>query len=296
MSSKIHICSKCNKSFSSAYNLKKHNNKKIPCDEVLTCFKCNKCFTSTIYFERHLNRKTPCIKSVTTKDKNKDKEKDTIKILELKHKHKIEEMKTSAELQIKIIESQKQKNLSIEAAKKERKEHTSKIINNQYIDTQNNIQINAINNYIVQLPSQGVVNATLENCDTILKIVLMDLLESGELEKLYYKDINKIPIEIISKTYINDDYPQHKNIWYNKELNAFYCVIDERWNPMDKEILICILRRTFEKYMKMFLKFIPYNIKNNAQYNLTESHLTRFPLHKKDSSDIEYIAKKALTY
>jgi hypothetical protein len=210
----------------------------------------------------------------------------------LDHKHKLDLEKIEAKKE--LIEIQKQKELAIENAKTLRKEKTSQIINinNQQIINDNRIQ--QINNYIVNLPSEGVINATLENCDNILKKVLTDLLKSGALEKLYYKKLNDIPFEIITTTYANDNYPQHKNIWFNKDLNTFYCVIDEQWNPMDKEILLKILRRTFEKYMKMFLKFITHDDKTYIEYVVKKEHFEKFPLHEKD--EIEDIAKEALSY
>ena len=53
-------CVKCDTVFSTATNLQKHMNKKIPCYKTLQCDKCNKIFNHRGAFKKHQNRKTPC--------------------------------------------------------------------------------------------------------------------------------------------------------------------------------------------------------------------------------------------
>ena len=292
-------CPKCSKIFNNTSSYDRHMKKKVTCVSAqdLECHICHKIFTNNYLLQKHLNKKISCKEVFKKKELLDQKLQEEKNLILLKHKLDLERMFTDTQNKLSIIEAQKKRDIEIETIKLNRKEKTTQIINQQNIENKNSIHIDAINKYVVNLPSTGVVSATLENCDSILKIVLLDLLESGELEKLYYKDISTVPIEIITKTYANNHYPYHKNIWYNKDLNAFYCVIDEQWNLMDKEILISILRRTFEKYMKMFYKFITYDNKQKIEdFRLMESHLTKFPLHKKNDNDIECIAKKALTY
>lgn len=274
-------CNLCNKIFKSVQGLIRHKNRKMPCniEDNFTCEFCSKSFTRKQNFEQHLKRKTSCTRSI---DNN-------LALIKFETECKLEIIRAEKEKELAIIEAKKASNIELEKIKTERKTKTATIVNYNNQQIINDIRIQQINNYIVQLPSEGVISATLENCDVILKTILKDLLISEELEELYNQDLANIPIEIISKTYANDHYPQHKNIWYNKDLNAFYCVIDEQWNPMDKEILMQIIRRTFEKYIKMFSKYLLLD-------KITESHLAKFPFHKKDNIEIETIAQKALNY
>jgi hypothetical protein len=53
-------CKLCNKKFTDMWRLKRHNNRKIPCNRILQCEKCNKKFKQNIDYKRHLSRKTPC--------------------------------------------------------------------------------------------------------------------------------------------------------------------------------------------------------------------------------------------
>lgn len=53
-------CEKCNKTFYSKYTLRKHLERKIPCDNKIQCHKCGKIFKRNEHLTNHLNRKNPC--------------------------------------------------------------------------------------------------------------------------------------------------------------------------------------------------------------------------------------------
>ena len=67
-------CSKCNKIFSSKFNLKRHEDKKSYCtknkdeDKRFECFVCKKRFTNKNGLKYHENKKTPCVTNNIIKD------------------------------------------------------------------------------------------------------------------------------------------------------------------------------------------------------------------------------------
>ena len=55
-------CTKCKEKFSCKKTLKRHLNKKFPCDKITSynCIICNKSYYSKTDYTRHVNRKYPC--------------------------------------------------------------------------------------------------------------------------------------------------------------------------------------------------------------------------------------------
>jgi hypothetical protein len=227
-SKKSNNCNKCQKEFTSEYLLHKHINRKISCDIVLTCKICGKVFKQPHHLEQHKNKKNPCkIKKITIIEEQKE-------ILQYKHS-----------LELEIIKAKKESALEIEYARTNRKEKTPQIINTKIINTQNNI----VNNFNVPFPDKGVISATLLDCKYSIKRILKDIDETDAINKVYFsKDIQKLPIEFINNTYNNDKYPHNKNMWYNKNLNTFYCVINEQWAKADIEIIRNIIENTIRMY------------------------------------------------
>lgn len=58
---KILACDKCSRKFKTKQALKRHTDRKIPCDRKLQCEKCGKTFQTQRDLDRHIeDRKTPC--------------------------------------------------------------------------------------------------------------------------------------------------------------------------------------------------------------------------------------------
>lgn len=75
-------CIKCKKEFKSKQELKRHLNRKIPCDRKLQCKRCKKEFKTKQHLNQHINRKTNC-EIIELKQENQLLKKD-IEILTLK--------------------------------------------------------------------------------------------------------------------------------------------------------------------------------------------------------------------
>jgi hypothetical protein len=96
-------CDKCKRSFTTPYSLKRHLNKKNPCDIILKCQRCHKIYKSKSDLLKHQNRKFPC-KTVSEK----------IKIFDKKFEIEKEKLKIFIQKKDKMIELEKLKNNNID--------------------------------------------------------------------------------------------------------------------------------------------------------------------------------------
>ena len=80
------VCEKCNRQFSRVGSLRRHLNKKIPCDIKHICPKCGHEFMQKSDLKKHLNRKTPC--EPIQGDPTKPIDKNTCRYCYSKFKHK----------------------------------------------------------------------------------------------------------------------------------------------------------------------------------------------------------------
>lgn len=283
-----HICEKCGKTFSSDYILQKHINRKISCIEIIICKKCNRRFDTYQHLKNHLNRKNPC---KLKENSNIEEQKE---VLNYKHNLQLELLDKELELldkELEIIEAKKKAALEIEEARTRRKEKTAQIINTNITNTQNNI----VNNFIVQLPTEGVISAS--DYKKILKRVLKNIDETDAINLVYFsEDIKSLPVKCITDIYANDKYPQNKNIWYNKDLNTFYYVIDEQWQKANIETLRGIVEDTINIYNKYILYkskiFVPKEPEQENKKMILES----YDKIKYKSEYYDNIAMKAFDY
>ena len=289
----IYECGKCGKQFAKENILDKHLQRKNPCDK-LEEFKCNKCntiFYSKYNLNRHLNRKTPC--NLMEIDKS-------LEILRMKQEHQLEMLRMKQEheklllLAKKEIFSEKHNSrLELEDKKLVRKEKTAQIVNNTNIQTQTNI----INNFIVKLPTEGVFSATLENCVMSVKKILSHMDMTDAINLVYFsEDICNMPIKFITSTYANDEYPKYKNIWYNKENETFYAIMNEEWKKADIENIREIISRSIKLWLRsMEKKTIKFHPKTQEQENRKIILNSSFKIDY-SVKHLDEIAKKALSY
>ena len=205
--------------------------------------------------------------------------------------HELLIIKAKEESQLNIIKAKTESALKIEEARTKRKKQTAQVINTNIIQTQNN----TINNFIVNLPSEGVISAS--DYKKILKQELNKLDETDAITLTYFtEDIERLPIELISRTYANEDHPQYKNVWYNKDLDTFYCVEDEEWEKAEKEKIRKIISMSLSSYYSELIKkskiFIPKNEPHETRKLILETaNKINYP-----ESYYENVAKKALYY
>lgn len=253
---KKHKCSKCERLFDTNRGLLLHNRQNIDCDIPvdLHCGKCNKLFKTKATLSQHLKRKIPCTSNSSSEEKIKImeleleifKEKENIKknnIIEisekkenLKKENKIKIFKEEAEIKKELITLKIEKTLEVEKAKTDRKEKTSQVINNIHNDIRNDIKIQQFNNCIVNLNSNGVVNAVSENLTLPLKDFENNTTSKKAIKMVYPPKLNTtLPVDIISQLHGKDAPAEYRNLWYNSELDGFYKVYNKKWEYIKEE-------------------------------------------------------------
>jgi uncharacterized C2H2 Zn-finger protein len=60
-----HICSKCDKTFTSKQNLNRHINNKYGCSKDLSCKRCGQIFNNRYILYKHMNKKNKCANVLT---------------------------------------------------------------------------------------------------------------------------------------------------------------------------------------------------------------------------------------
>lgn len=182
-------CTTCGQKFTSQYLLDKHLKRKVPCSLEIKCNRCGKTFTSTIFLNRHLERKNPCtivnneIQLQLELEKEKTKQQE-VKLKQQEAKIKQQEEKTE---QLRISQETR---FGVEQLKTDRKEKTSKIINNNFIQNINIEAENYINNQfnasIVYTKSEDKNKALINWYNKLENVMEVENLcrESNNLEEL----------------------------------------------------------------------------------------------------------------
>jgi hypothetical protein len=293
-------CEKCKKNFSTKSNLKRHLSKKNPCDQMqnFICSACNKEFFSKYNLQRHIKRKKPCViigekQEIMHPEREleiyKEKKKIDMEYRMLEHKLELQLIQAKKEAYKEISAERKENNLAVEKAKTERKKHTAQIINNNMIQV--NIQeLKILNRH----PPTDIIEATADCLNKITKYITYNTSDKNIIEIAFKNgDINNISIQLIKKTYNNNDYPDQKNMIYSDDSNTFYAVKDGEWQETEFESLKEIISMTLQNYYKKFCKKTKgLTMEDNEKAIIEQMKERQYFGYSKE--ELEDIAKKAL--
>lgn len=206
MSRKLYICEKCDRKFNSKEYLRKHLQRKTPCNEIYKCNKCDKLFKNESLLKRHNGRKTPCAPETIPIIKGNNEEnkchlcgKTYTTSFNLRRHQKTCTVKDNPDMLKRLLEEQIKSN-----------ELMSKILKNGLGD-----QITINNNNITNVQQNNLyMNVTVvpfgnENYDKLDQTVVMNLVKNHAAEF--------IP-KMIEYIHTNPDIPEYHNVFYDKEL------------------------------------------------------------------------------
>jgi len=217
---KKHICNKCNRTFSSDYNLQKHINEKVSCDVVLRCEKCNKIFREERQLKNHFNRKNPCIKTNSIEDK--------LLIIKAKKESALEIIKAKTEASLQLITA--------------RKSSPPK--------TQINIQNN---NFFIPPPSIQTHDCSIETSlihfNNNIKNISLDAID---MRLAMCRSFRDVMIMILKLFYNNPEYPEYKNVIYIPSEDKFFSLKEMEWKETDFDELYPIFAKSLSRSMKQF--------------------------------------------
>ena len=224
------LCTKCNKEFKNKYNLTKHLNKKIPCNNVIKCDNCLTIFKTNQILSNHLNRKYKCIKV--------DLEKE---IQELKHKNEILEIESK--YKDKIIELKDKQNIT-NITNNDNSNNNTFILNNF-----GNENLNFIKKKTLKEDIKSIINNNLPvNIEWRTKLKVDNLEYQGfDIKQI---DIFRLFIKLIFK---NDKYPENKTIKYDEEEDNFYYYSNKEWCVFEEKSKNCLMGKVVEKIQKLLL-------------------------------------------
>jgi hypothetical protein len=227
----MHICDKCGKNFNYAYQLKKHQNKKFPCDNIKNIeSRTNKNISS---IEEEIKTKTEkSLESLICMFCNKVQ---TNKSNAVKHIDKFCKKKRELVENIDRIENDK---LKICYKIKDKENKALKLALNSKLTT-HNITINNINNI-----NPTINNSTINNTQN--NIIVVNPFGKEDLSHITIDDYKKylngfFPgfIKFIEKVHFDDNAPQNKNISITNLRSKYLSIHDgDRWLTQDKNDVI----------------------------------------------------------
>jgi hypothetical protein len=256
----IYKCTKCNKNFTSEYLLKKHENRKIPCDGILECVKCLKIFSTIQSLDQHYKRLTPCISEIDFNKRLKQEETQRKR----EEKQKKQEEKEQRKREEKELEKQR---------KREEKEvylqnkMTLLRLKNE-LDLENKMKLKELN----LENKMKLKEKDLENKENILKIkkesnitYINMYAENNEkkIERIKAKDLEIIDAKAASKKQIEMVKTERKGQTAQ--------VINNNITINNTNICINHIKDTFMEYASLSVN----SMKKNAlsKYNNTIEHL-----------------------
>ena len=237
------LCTKCNKEFNKKYNLERHLNRKIPCNNIIKCSNCLKEFKTNQGLIRHSNKKIPC--------KNNNNQ---FSILELKVKELEETIK---KLQQSSIVNPNSGN------------------NTFNIDNSSNINI-TINNFGNEDLSKLPIKQFEKDLRAIIAMTEHKKLKEVKIGVPMENDIIlrnsdfkpcKIFLYFLTMIYKNDKFPQNKTIKYNQETKKFEYYVDNNWISIeDNNIIEEIILKITENIGDLLIDKTPIKNENILYY------------------------------
>lgn len=175
-------CIKCNKEFKNKYNLTKHLNKKIQCNNIIKCDNCLTIFKTKQILTNHLNKKNKCTKV--------DLEKENI---ELKHKNEILQLtlnykNNDNKSNINTNNSKLKENLSINMGNNKSEYGYVYIVSNLCYELQDIYKIGQTANKDSRLSGYNTGKMTK---DRFKYLFIIETEHFIELEKLIFKYLEK---------------------------------------------------------------------------------------------------------
>ncbi len=257
---KKHECIKCKRLFSNNYLLRRHLNKKTPCDVVLTCDRCLKTFKEKWLYIQHQNRKTPC--SVASED--------------AQHK---ELMQLETDCKLKIINATKEATLAVKdmdlLIEKERSSRKSMITNNSN---------NSINYYTFNYaPNVNYVDFNEKNMDRYISrnILRLSVDKFGNIIGDETK-IKFILIKLLGLLYNNPDFPEYKNLIYSPTCDKFFAINKKEFHEVSYEEIKPIILNNLSRITSTFKS------KFEFEANYEDAYLDRFEAASPDASNGRY--------
>lgn len=245
-------CKQCNKKFISQYLLDKHSNRKVPCTIEIKCNRCGKVFTNTIYLNRHLERKNPCTGINTEVDKIQSHLQMQLEI----EKEKTKQMLISQETRF-----------GVEDRKTKRKENTTNIINNNYIQ---NINIEA-ENYINNQFNASVVYTKGEDKNKALINWYSKLENIKECENLCNdsKDLTELVANIFKNNFNNEYNPKTRYYIYDNQYKKFLIASKKsgKYEITEFAEISKVLKNVADTSYEIIEQNIPKDIKIGSKYH-----------------------------
>jgi hypothetical protein len=259
---KKHECIKCKRLFSNNYLLRRHLNKKTPCDVVLTCDCCLKTFKEKWLFDRHKNKKIPCVAPPDT-----TQQKELIQL--------------ETDCKLKIINATKDATLAIKdmdlIIEKERSSRKSTITNNSVN--------NSVNNYYTfnYAPNINYVDFNKKNMDHHINknILQLSIDEFGNIIGDETK-IKFILIKLLEQLYNNPDFPEYKNLIYSPTCDKFFAIHKKEFREMSYDEIKPIILNNLSRITATFKSKFEY------EANYEEAYLMQCKVASPDASNGKY--------
>lgn len=288
MSQNNKICTKCDKTFKTDYNLNKHINRTISCDIILQCERCKKIFTTNVKLVAHTNRKIPCANSIYA-DKLvllNAKEQSELNILDkklvikqklaheatLKEQLKIEaKQKLADNVALQLLEKQKITESKIEAAfklqemKNVNKRITAKILNDRADAENKRLALDktaeAELEYEIMYNMAYKASKYTENffndggMDSIFRELCRGVTQQHCVDIFTKAETCTDIVHKILKDVLNNDNPKNKNLFYNSRIAMFSAITVE---IIDDVRHVIIIQKTYQQVFDMLLPIIEH--------------------------------------
>lgn len=267
-------CEKCKQTFESFRTLDGHNNRKIPCDRVLSCVKCNREFKRLEHLVRHQNRKTTCspIKGDPTKRAAPNTciycRKQLSTNSSLKRHHRVCVVK-NGRMDILFDEVKRLKNINAEV--KQLKDKIKLLEGNQVINITNNIT-NVQNNHINNTLNINFIHFEEDGGDKIREILGNDgvkLIEQKFVPELpMIEQLTNRVVNLIGLVFRNPEHKDLQGIYLvdpSKEKDNAYFHDGGQWQLTD---WIPLRRRMLNK---LYMEILDRKIKKKDTENITRT-------------------------
>lgn len=227
-------CVKCGRVLSSKQALKRHLNRKNPCDKRYICDRCNQEFNNNKSLIKHVNRKNPC-----------------------STQYKCEHCKFEFEYELEYYKHYKNCDIRKKLEKMEYQlEQVSKMsaaatmIQNIHVDKiETNNQINVVCMFGQEKLSH---------------------IDATRVVKMLENNIGQFLPKMVEYVHTNPDIPENNNVVFDPELNKFYLMGKPNvWTEEDPDLTMIQLRDNIQKHIQSMqpriLPYITIKSKNNCE-------------------------------